>query len=226
MPMKVTERADSWAEVDRWANGVGWIAHPDEAMERASHAFEVDGDVWIVDPVDVDGLDDLVAEFGDVAGVVLLLDRHKRDAATIAKRHGVAVHAPVWMDGVESDLGVPVEGLRTEVGQTGYGVHPVIDNRFWQEAALYGEDTGQLIVSEALGSAPYYRRKNHRIGVHPALRLFPPKRLRQFTPQRVDFGHGRGLADDSEGTIRRAIDRSRRSAPGLYVDILKQEVLG
>jgi hypothetical protein len=226
MPMKVTQEADSWAEIDRWAHGVGWIAHPGEAMQRASHALEVDGEVWIVDPVDVAGLDELLAEFGTVAGVVLLLDRHKRDAASIANRHDVAVHVPAWMDGVEPNIAAPVERVRTEVGQTGYGVHPVIDNRFWQEAALYGEDTGHLLVSEALGSAPYYRRKNHDVGVHPALRLFPPKRLRQFTPRRVDFGHGRGTDADPEGKIRRAIDRSRRSAPGLYAHILKQQLLG
>ena len=84
MPMKGSGPATDFEEIDRRDEGVGWIAYPDERMERASHAFAVDGEVWVVDPVDVDGLDELLAEFGDVAGVVTLLDRHKRDADTVA----------------------------------------------------------------------------------------------------------------------------------------------
>ncbi|WP_166377168.1 hypothetical protein [Halorubrum sp. BOL3-1] len=34
---------------------------------------------------------------GDVAGVVVLQDRHTRDAAAVARRHGVPVFVPEWM---------------------------------------------------------------------------------------------------------------------------------
>lgn len=224
MPMKVEERADAWQEIDRWSDGVGWLAHPEEDMQRASHAFAVDGDVWVVDPVDAEGIDDLLAEFGEVTGVVLLLDRHTRDASTIADRHDVAVHVPYWMDGVQTKLDAPIESVRTELGDTGYGVHPIIDNRFWHEAALYGEDTGQLIVPEAVGTAPFFRTEGEDLGVHPVLRLFPPKRLARLAPDRIAVGHGRGVDADATAAIGRAIDRSRRTAPALYLDILREQI--
>ena len=226
MPLKVEEPAESWREIDRWEHGVGWIAHPEEAMQRASHAFEVDGDVWVVDPVDAVGIDDLLAEFGDVAGVVLLLDRHKRDAATIANRHGVAVHVPHWMEGVAEELDAPVERFRTELADTGYGVHPIVNNRFWREGALYGEETGQLIVPEALGTGSFYVSGGERLGVHAVLRLFPPKRLRRFEPTRLDVGHGDGLDTDVAAAIDRAIDRSRRSAPRLWASVARGMISG
>jgi len=51
-------------EIDRFDRGVGWIAYPGEAMERASHAIAVPNesetdDVWVFDPVDAPGVDDL-----------------------------------------------------------------------------------------------------------------------------------------------------------------------
>jgi hypothetical protein len=57
-------------------------------MRRASHALAQDGDVWLVDPVDVAGLDALLAPLGTVRGVLQLLDRHARDCAALARRHG------------------------------------------------------------------------------------------------------------------------------------------
>ena len=226
MPMKASGESTSLAEIDRWSDGVGWFAHPDEAMQRASHAFAVDDEVWVVDPVDAAGLDDILAEFGTIAGVVVLLDRHKRDAGQVARRHDVSVHVPHWMTGVAGEFDAPVERIRTELGDTGYGVHPIIDNRLWQEAALYGESTGQLIVPEALGTAAFFRRPGQRLGVHPALRLFPPKRLARFAPRRLDVGHGAGIDTDVSETIEQAIDRSRRTAPGLYAGIVRESLFG
>jgi len=57
-------------EIDRFDRGVGWIAYPGEAMERASHAIAVPNeesetdDVWVFDPVDAPGVDDLLADPG------------------------------------------------------------------------------------------------------------------------------------------------------------------
>ena len=59
MGMKGSGEADL-TEIDRFEGGVGWLAYPDETMERASHAVESDGQLWIFDPVDADGVDDLV----------------------------------------------------------------------------------------------------------------------------------------------------------------------
>ncbi len=107
MSLKQSGPATDWTAVDRWDRGVSWIAYPDEPMQRASHVLSTDAGVFVVDPVDAEGIDDLFAEFGDVVGVVLLLDRHKRDCAAVATRHGVPVYVPDWMSGVEDDLAAP-----------------------------------------------------------------------------------------------------------------------
>ena len=51
MPMKGGD-SDEYREIDRWDRGVGWIAHPGETMQRASHALVGDeGGLWVIDPV-------------------------------------------------------------------------------------------------------------------------------------------------------------------------------
>lgn len=226
MPMKASGAATKWREIDRWEHGVGWIAYPDETMQRASHAIEVDGAVWVVDPVDFDGLDDLLAEFGEVAGVVVLLDRHKRDSVTIANRHGVSVHVPHFMQSVPDDLDAPVEQARTELGNTGYGVHEIKNNSFWKEAALYGEDTGTLIVPESVGTSSYFLTSTERLGVHPMLRLLPPRRLDRLSPERILVSHGDGIHEDAAEALHDAIDGSRARTPALYVKTARDFLLG
>lgn len=218
MPMKGRDRP-SMREVDRWEGGVGWIAHPDEGIQRASHAFAVDGDVWVVDPVDAPDLDELLAEFGEVVGVVVCLNRHTRDAAAIAARHGVSVWVPEWMSGVAEDVEAPVERFGRDLDDTGYRAIRVVDTSFpqWQEVALYNDLDGTLIVPEAVGTAPYYRAPGERLGVHPMLRLFPPRRaLSGLTPERVLVGHGAGIADDATAALRDALRDARKNIAGAY----------
>lgn len=213
--------ARDFREIDRFdlgegTGGVGWIADPDEAMQRASHALAVDGEVWLIDPVDTPGINDIVAEFGEVAGVALLLDRHKRDAAALARRHGVAVHLPWFMGGVADDLDADTEAFRDELGETGYALHEVVNNRFWQEAALYSEETGVLVVPEAVGMTDFFRVPGERLGVHVVLRLTPPKGLRRFSPTRILVGHGAGVHENATVALREAVRGSRRRAPRLW----------
>ena len=222
MPMKESGRTAEWREIDRWDHGVGWIAHPDERLQRASHVVEVDGDVWVIDPVDAEGIDDLFAEFGDVAGAVVLLDRHTRDADVIANRHDVSVHVPRWMSGVDEKLDAPVEPLHAELGDTGYGVAQVLETPFWQEAALYDAESGVLVVPEAVGTSSYFRTDAERLGVHPMLRLFPPKKLGDLSPDRVLVGHGEGIATDATTALQDALTGSRSRAPSLYAKTARQ----
>jgi hypothetical protein len=222
MTMKASGPAAEWREIDRWDHGVGWLAHPEEEMQRASHALEADGEVWVVDPVDAVGIDELFAEFGDVAGVVLLLDRHTRDADEIANRHGVSVHVPRWMSGVAEEVDAPVEPLHAQLGDTEYGVHQVVDLPFWQEAALYGEETGTLVVPEALGTAGFFLSGTERLGVHPMLRLFPPKKLGRLSPERILVGHGEGVLDDATDALVDALGGSRSRAPSLYAKTARE----
>ncbi|MEF8975748.1 MAG: hypothetical protein V5A21_05930 [Halapricum sp.] len=226
MPMKGSGSAEL-REIDRYDGGVGWIAYPDEEMQRASHAVVgEEGGVWVLDPVDAEGLDELLAEYGEVAGVVVLLDRHKRDADAIARRHESPVYVPDWMSGVESKLDAPVERVHTDLEESGFGVHRLIDNALWQEAVLYGEHDGTLVVPESLGTAEYFLTGGERLGVHPALRLKPPRKLRRFAPERVLVGHGEGVPTDAARAIDDALDGARRRAPRLYAETVRSMIFG
>jgi hypothetical protein len=214
-------------EIDRWDDGIGWIAYPDEDMQRASHAVggEDDG-VWVIDPVDVDGLDDLLAEYGDVEGIVILLDRHSRDADALARRHGVPVYVPHWMTGVAKKLDAPIERIRTDLGDSGYGVYKLIDNPFWQEAVMFAEHDHTLVVPEAVGTAAYFSTGGRGLGVHPALRLKPPKKLRRFDPERIYVGHGEGVLEDAQAALEEALSGARKRAPKLYAKTARDMIFG
>jgi len=204
-------------EIDRAEDGVGWIAYPDETMQRASHAVVSAEGLWVIDPVDAAGLDDLLAEYGDVAGVVVLLDRHERDAAAVASRHDVPVYVPAWMSGVAEDLAVPVERVEDGVGE--FALDRLVDNPFWQEAALFDGET--LVVPESLGTASYFRAPGERLGVHPMRRALPPQSVTSYDADRLRVGHGEGLAADVRPAIRDAVDGARRRMIPLYVDTIK-----
>ncbi|ACV48754.1 MULTISPECIES: hypothetical protein [Halomicrobium] len=224
--MKGSGSATDWQEIDRWDHGVGWLAYPDETMRRASHAIEVDGEVWLVDPVDHDGLDDLVTDLGSVSGVAVLLDRHKRDAAAVANRHDVAVHVPAFMREIADDFSAPVELIERELGETGYELYELKNNGFWKEAALYSDDTETLVVPESLGTSSYFRASGERLGVHPMLRLFPPRKLARLSPERVLVGHGAGIHEDAAAAVQDALDGSRTRAPSLYARTAREFIFG
>jgi hypothetical protein len=50
--MKGSGVARDWREIDRYDRGIGWIAYPEETMQRASHVLASDGGAWVVDFVD------------------------------------------------------------------------------------------------------------------------------------------------------------------------------
>lgn len=212
MPMKGSG-AGELAVVDRFDGGVGWIAYPEETMRRTAHAVESDGGLWILDPVDAAELDDLLEGYADPAGVVVLLDRHKRDAAAIANRHDVSVYVPEWMGGVADDLDAPVERFGGQLA--GFDVIRLVDNPLWQEAVLFDGET--LVVPEALGTAEHFRAPDETLGVHPMLRPFPPKRLGQYDPDRLLVGHGEGCFEDVGPAVRRAVEGARRTAVPMYL---------
>ena len=221
MPTKGTGPASDWREIDTFDGGFGWIAYPEEGMQRASHGLVVDDEVWLIDPVDAEGLDDYVAEYGEVAGVVILLDRHKRDCVAIARRHDVPVHVPHPLEDTASELDAPVTRFRHDLADTHYAAYPVVDRFFWHEAALYSEETGVLVVPEAVGTSGLFRVRDERLGVHPALRLRPPRSLTRLSPERVLVGHGTGVHDDAAGALQDAVDSSRRNAPSVAVDVAR-----
>lgn len=220
MPLKKTQPATGYEEIDRWGGGVGWISHPNETMLRASHALTTDEGVWVVDPVDAPGIDDLLSEFGDVAGVAVLVNRHYRDAEDFARRHDVPVSIPSWFDDVP-ETGVPLRRLDDRLPGSTYQVLQAVDTFGWKEAALYDEANGTLAVGDSVGNAPYFTTPGERLGVHPLLRLTPPSALRGLQPERVLVGHGRGVLDDATRALEDAFRGSRRRAPKLYAESLR-----
>lgn len=214
----------SLREIDRWEGGAGWLAYPDEGMERASHALVDGDDVWLVDPVDADDLDEFLADLGEVAGVLVLLDRHKRDAATIATRHDVSVYRPSWMDSIDSEINAPVTTLGGMLDETGYGVQKRINLPIWKEAMLYRPDDGTLLVPESIGTADFFCTAEERLGVHPVLRLTPPNELIDLSVDRLLVGHGPGIQEDVMATIKEAISESRSGALSLYQKMLRERI--
>ncbi len=240
MPIKASRPGAAPRIVDDEPYGLTWLAHPEESMQRASHALAVDGEVWLVDPVDAAGVDDAVEALGEVAGVVVLVDRHTRDAAAFARRFDVAVHLPDPLGDVGDDLDVPVERFAGELADTGYRARPVVRNRFWREAALVREggdgsgdggggedDGGTVVVPEALGTTPFYCAPGERVGVNAALRLWPPRRqLADLDPERLLVGHGPPVLERAGPAIRDALAGARRRAPRAYWRAVREAVRG
>ncbi|GGL21941.1 hypothetical protein GCM10009037_01630 [Halarchaeum grantii] len=211
MPMRADDPADELEEHGQFAGGTTWLAHPEEAMARASHILDTDAGILLVDPVDAPGLDELVSEFGDVAGVVLLLDRHERDCTAVATRHDVPVYRPSFLT---RDVGVQTDPFSGTLPGTDYSLIRVLDTPVWNEAALFDGET--LVVPEAVGTAEFFRGTDERLGVHPALRLTPPSALRGLRPERVLVGHGTPVHEAATDSLRYALAHSRRNAPGVF----------
>jgi hypothetical protein len=221
MPTKGSGQATTWETVDEWDAGRSWQAYPEETMERTSHAIADGDDVWLVDPIAIPDFESLLEPLGSVAGVVLLLDRHKRDAANVANNYDVPVHIPAWMDGVEQDLDAPVVNDRGTLGNSPFEVVELTNNAIWQEAALWNEETGTLVVPEAVGTVPFFRASGEELGVHPMLRLLPPTSLGDLAPERILVGHGSGVHTNAAALLDEAIAGSRTGAPSLYGQIFR-----
>jgi hypothetical protein len=191
-----------WKPVDVEADCFGWVA--DERMQRTSHALRVGGGVWLIDPVDGAGLAGRVGELGEPAGVLQLLDRHNRDCEVWASR-----------------LGVPLARAWQSLGAAPFEALPVCDNRFWHEVALWEPQTRTLICADALGTSPVFCAREERIGVHPVLRLAPPRSLRRVAPERVLVGHGAGVHDGAAEAVQEALTTARRRLPGALLNAVR-----
>lgn len=213
--------ADDLRVVDRWDGGVGWLAHPDEEGERASHCVTgaragSDGEnaVWLLDPLDAPGLDDLLDDHGAVAGVVVCSNYHARDAGALARRHGVAVHVPAWdaMDRVVERVDAPVE--RFTGGVAGFDARRVDPLPGWTEAVLYRERDGTLYVPDVMSGSGKFATGGERIGLFLLSRLRPPRHaVGDATPERILFGHGRGVFADPATALDDCIAGARRRFP-------------
>jgi hypothetical protein len=196
-----------WNWVDEQDDGFGWQTR--ERIPRTSHALLAGGRVWLIDPVDVDGLDDRVRALGEAGGVLQLLDRHNRDCAELAERYGVPHHR-LPFSGIE---GTALESIS------------VIRNRLWNEVAIWSPADRALIVPEAVGTARYFRAGDEAVGIHPMLRMLPPNRLRDHEPEHLLTGHGTGMhGPGTAAALRDALSGSRRRTPQAALSILRSAV--
>ncbi len=98
----------------------------------------------------------------------------------------------------------------------------------WREVALWWEAERVLVCTEALGTVPYFRARDEPLGVHPFLRLYQPRGLRDMAkclaPGHVLVGHGEGIhGDDATPALRWAVQGARRAAPRWLRDQLRRK---
>src|SRR5262245_24124773 len=164
-------------------------------MRRCSHALVVGDGVWVVDPVNDAGVEERLRAAGRPAGVIQLLDRHRRDCVEIAERLGVAHHV------VPAQRFGPFEFL------------PISSKRRWQEVALWWPERRVLVCADALGTVDYFRAGGERLGGHPVLRFKPPRQLGSLQPGVILCGHGEGVLEGAEAALREALSTARRRIP-------------
>lgn len=216
MAFRAAESAQNPTIIDRFDDGVGWIAHPGETLQRASHAVNFGDGVWIIEPVDAAGIDEEIERLGTVKGVLVLLDRHERDSATVANRFDVPVYHPPYVD---RDFDAPSELLGETLPGEDVSVRKVLDWPKWKEAAVFDGKT--LVVAESLGSVPHFTVGTEPIGVHPIVRIAPPRKFADFSPERVLVGHGEGVQENAGPAIRHAIENARRGLPAAWANGLR-----
>jgi len=188
---------------DQFEAGFGWVE--EGFLRRTSHALQVGGGVLLFDPVDDPSIDERVGALGKPAAVIQLLDRHARDCSVVAARLGIP-HLEMRLDGVAP----------------GAELLPVVWNRFWRETAFWQPDRGILVVADALGTVGYFTAPDEALGVHPMLRLWPPKALAGLQPNHVLCGHGAGVHREAAAALRRALETSRRGLPGALLSGLRR----
>jgi hypothetical protein len=178
--------------------GLSWVM--DDALRRTSHALVDDGRVWLIDPVDEPSAMAAATALGEPVAVLVLLDRHRRDARAVAERLGI------------TRLKVPaaVPDSPFEVIPSGVVIPQ------WSEVGLWWPERSALVVPEVLGTSPHYTLDSGPVGVHPLLRALPPTEFRHHPAEHLLPGHGAPLhGPQTAGEIEEAYARSRRDLPKL-----------
>jgi hypothetical protein len=190
---------------DEAAWGFGWIQ--EEWLARSSHAVRAEGRVWVVDPVDAPGVDERIGALGEPAGVIQLVDRHRRDCAAFADRLGVPHHV------------VPFQG----VPGAPFDPTPIARHRLWREVALWWPEERVLLCGDVLGTVGYFVARDEKLGVHPLLRLAPPRALSRFAPEHVLCGHGQGVhGEGAAPALDEALATARRRLPAAVLSVFQE----
>ena len=196
---------ESFEFCDELEQGFGWIAK--EKLARCSHALESRGEVWIFDPVLWAPAIERIAELGEPAGVVQLLDRHARQCAEVASALGVPHYA------------VPVQGITASPLE----IVPLAQSRFWKEVAAWIPELRALVVADALGTVGYFRAPGEQLGVHPLFRFRPPRTLGRYEPRHILCGHGAGIhGEEAPAALQEALRTARRRLPKAWLGAIRR----
>ena len=188
--------------VDEHEWGFGWVSTDQPMLRLTSHALLADGGVWLTDPAEADGVEERIRALGKPAGVLQLLDRHNRACATFADRLGVPHHR------------VPFDGVGP------FETVPIVRRKPWHEVALWWPERRVLVAADALGTVPhYFALGGEPLGVHPLLRLTPPRQLARLEPEHVLCGHGAGVHERATEALRDALATSRNRLPRLALEL-------
>ncbi len=80
-----------------------------------------------------------------------------------------------------------------------------------------------LVVGDALGTLRYFCASEEPIGVHPILRMKPPKALRGYEPHHILVGHGRGIhGEQATEALQEALRTSRRRLPAALLGMVRK----
>lgn len=204
----------TWTELDDLGS-FAWLAQPDERFERTSAALALDGGCVLVDPLDAPALDSALRPIRPVLGVVTLLDRHQRDAAMLAARHG----APRLLPRALGGQGVALPGIEERT---------VIERARWKEALLWLPDRGLLVCAETLGTNAFFlARPGDRLGMHPLARLFPvAPAFEGLRPETIAVGHGAPLREGAAEAMRQALAGARRDLPRAWARAARLAIAG
>lgn len=205
--------------IDRWDDGFGWFAHPDEFGLRASHAIQGEDGVWVFDPLDAPGVHDRLDELGTVTGIVVQGNFHSRDAAAFSERYDVPVYLPTWMDGVAERVETQTERIQAplgewaELGASGIMVQTINPLTFTREAVVYRPSDGTLRIADALNTLGGFIG-NERITCTFLHRFDPPREpFEDLDPERILVGHGEGVFNDAAGALEYTLNNARRYLP-------------
>lgn len=196
--------------VDEWDGGVGWLAHPDEDGERISHAVVGNDGIWVFDPLDVPGVDDLLANVGNVVGIAVFSNHHSRDAAVFAERYDLPVHVPTWLESAQKKVDAPVVEFDGTLGKSGFVFERIDPIPMWTEAIGYRESDRTLYVPDILLTARSATVGDERLAVNLFLRPFPPQSsFENVTPEQIIVGHGEGIFEGAKHALTTAFSTAR-----------------
>jgi glyoxylase-like metal-dependent hydrolase (beta-lactamase superfamily II) len=190
--------------------GFGWLARPDELIQRSSTAFADGGRVWLIDPLRAGGLDAALQPLGTVAGVIITFPGHDRDVAWLANYYGVPVYYPRHLPRIKLEARIEVVEGRVPgsplqlVPSSGRGLLS-----WFHDTAVWWPERRAMAIGDTLVAVSSYLLPGERLAVHPIRRLSPPTELLVLQPERVYPGHGPSVTEGATEAVAYAVRTSR-----------------